>query len=140
MVIDSNFILLPFQYKINYLEEITFLLEGTTKFIFYQQIFDELNSKKKRVKKSRKFKLQMEAGLRYLDEMKAKYLVELKEERKEDDETTDDFILRKLKELKESSSWVFLASNDKMLRQQAREAEVSLIFLRQEKRLLVEIV
>ena len=44
IVIDANFILLPFQFKIDYLYEIDASLEGKTIFIVYKQILDELEA------------------------------------------------------------------------------------------------
>ncbi|MHA1805570.1 MAG: PIN domain-containing protein [Promethearchaeota archaeon] len=138
VVVDSNFILLPFQYRINYLEEIEDKLEGSVRFIIYQQVLDELNSKRRRWK-GRKFALQYDAGLRYLEEMKSRYdiCVESKE-RKMAEEITDEFLLRKVKELKSANLRVFLATNDKRLRKQAREVKVNLIYLRQEKKLEID--
>jgi rRNA-processing protein FCF1 len=45
IVIDANFILLPFQFKIDYLYEIDASLEGRTIFIVYKQILDFENQK-----------------------------------------------------------------------------------------------
>ncbi|MHA1687898.1 MAG: type II toxin-antitoxin system VapC family toxin [Promethearchaeota archaeon] len=138
VVVDSNFILLPFQYKINYFEEIEFKLEGSVRFIIYQQVLDELNSKRRRWK-GRKFALQYDAGLRYLEEMKSRHDIRVEpEERKRAEETTDEFLLRKVRELKLAYLRVFLATNDKRLRQQAREIKVNLIYLRQEKKLEID--
>ncbi len=139
VVIDSNFILLPFQYKINYFEEITYLLEGSTNFMIYQQSLDELNAKKARNEEKQKFQLQYEAGLRYLEKMQSSYDLQIVNERKNLDETTDEFLIRKLKELNNASFRVFLASNDKNLRREARKIKVNLIFLRSKKFLQVEL-
>ena len=47
VVVDANFLFLPIQFKIDFLSEINYLLEGKNYFLIYKQIFDELESKKK---------------------------------------------------------------------------------------------
>ncbi|MEJ2249304.1 MAG: hypothetical protein P8Y97_06545 [Candidatus Lokiarchaeota archaeon] len=69
IIIDANFILLPIQFKIHYLEDIVHQLEGKTKFIIFQQVIDELKAKeakRKRNRKSSKFTVQFNTGLQYL--------------------------------------------------------------------------
>ena len=55
VVIDSNFVLLPFQFKIDYLKEIKLNLEGDTVFILFKQVLDELEAKKIREPRATKF-------------------------------------------------------------------------------------
>ena len=38
VIIDANFILLPFQFKIDYLKEIRDLVEGKISFIIFRQV------------------------------------------------------------------------------------------------------
>lgn len=138
VVIDSNFILLPFQFKIDYLNEIRLNLEGQIKFIIFQQIFNELEAKKKRESKSTKFERLLNSGLIYLEKNKSVYDIEIMDERKRDFETTDEFLLRKLTEFKEKHQNVFIATNDSDLRRRSKKLCVSVIFLRQKKYLSVE--
>ncbi|MFX1273507.1 MAG: PIN domain-containing protein [Promethearchaeota archaeon] len=138
VIIDSNFIFLPFQFKINYLENINSRLEGRTKFIVYRQIFDELEAKKEREPKATKFYKQLESGLIYLDKNKNQYNIEIDDSIKDQIETTDEFLLRKATELKEERSNIFLASNDQDLRKKARNAKIGVIFLRQKKYLSID--
>ncbi|MBY9018547.1 MAG: hypothetical protein KGD66_06925, partial [Candidatus Lokiarchaeota archaeon] len=46
VIIDANFLFLPIQFKIDFLSEINYLLEGKNYFLIYKQIFDELESKR----------------------------------------------------------------------------------------------
>ncbi len=133
IVIDANFILLPVQFKIDYLYEIAAGLEGKTIFIVYKQIFDELEAKKIREPKARKFHMNFKAGLLYLEKNNDKYNIDYKQNVKLKDETTDNFLLKSCKELKIISKRVFLATNDAELRRKAKKMEVSTIFLRQKK-------
>jgi len=133
IVIDANFILLPFQFKIDYLYEIDASLEGKTIFIVYKQILDELEAKKIREPEARKFHMNFKAGLLYLEKNNEKYNINYKQNIKLKDETTDNFLLKSCLELKSISKRVFLATNDAELRRKANKMEVSTIFLRQKK-------
>ena len=133
IVIDANFILLPFQFKIDYLYEIDASLEGKTIFIVYKQILDELEVKKIREPEARKFHMNFKAGLLYLEKNNEKYNIDYKQNIKLTDETTDNFLLKSCLELKSISKRVFLATNDAELRRKANKMEVSTIFLRQKK-------
>ncbi|TKJ20943.1 MAG: hypothetical protein CEE42_14345 [Promethearchaeota archaeon Loki_b31] len=133
IVIDANFILLPFQFKIDYLYEIDAGLEGKTIFIVYKQILDELEAKRIRESEARKFHMNFKAGLLYLEKNNEKYNIDYKKNIKLKDETTDNFLLKSCMELKSISKRVFLATNDAELRRKANEMEVSTIFLRQKK-------
>ena len=138
VVIDSNFILLPFQFKIDFFNDINSSLEGGTKFILFKQIFDELEAKKTREPNSIKFQKQLKSGLLYLEKSKKKYDIIFKDDVKEKEETTDDFLLLKAIELKKEGVNVFLATNDQPFRRKLREALIGAIFLRQQKYLSIE--
>ena len=73
VIIDSNFVLLPFQFKIDYLNEICLIVEGKTRFIIYKQILDELKAKKERESQATKFQMEFKSGLSYLDANKDKF-------------------------------------------------------------------
>ncbi len=133
IVIDANFILLPFQFKIDYLYEIDASLEGKTIFIVYKQILDELEAKKIREPEARKFHMNFKAGLLYLEKNNEKYNINYKQNIKLKDENTDNFLLKSCLELKSINKRVFLATNDAELRRKANKMEVSTIFLRQKK-------
>ncbi|MFX0039203.1 MAG: PIN domain-containing protein [Promethearchaeota archaeon] len=138
VVIDSNFILLPFQFKIDYFDEIRLKIEGKIRFIIYQQILDELESKKKREPKTTNFTRFLESGLLYLEKNKQSYDVDILEDIKKENETTDEFLLRMLENLKRESQIIYLATNDSELRKKAKLNKINTIFLRQKKYLSIE--
>ncbi|MFX0140329.1 MAG: hypothetical protein ACFFDN_42205, partial [Candidatus Hodarchaeota archaeon] len=107
IIIDSNFILLPFQFKVDYLDEIRLNIEGELKFIIYQQILNELESKRRREPKRTKFIRLHKAGLSYIERKEEKYNIDFLEDVKDNNETTDDFLLRMLKELKKENQYVY---------------------------------
>jgi len=138
VVIDSNFVLLPFQFKIDYLQEIELNLEGKTKFIIFKQVLDELEAKKTREHKAIKFQKHFQSGLSYLEKNQSKFDIVYLDDIKDKHETTDDFLVRSSINLKSDNSRVFLASNDALLRKKAKESDIGRIFLRQKKYLSFE--
>jgi len=138
IVIDSNFILLPFQFKIDYFEEIRFKLEGEIRFIIYQQIFDELEAKRKKEPKTTNFIKFLESGLIYLERNKERYNIDILEEVKNENETTDDFLIRMLKNLKKQYQHIYIATNDSDLRRKAKEIKINTIFMRQKKYISID--
>ncbi len=133
IVIDANFILLPFQFKIDYLYDIDSSLEGRTVFILFKQILDELEAKRIREPNATKFTMNLKSGLSYIENNKEKYNIIYNHLTKSIWETTDDFLVNLCKELKEEKKKVYLATNDADLRRKARKIGVSTIFLRQKK-------
>jgi len=133
IVVDANFVLLPFQFKIDYLYEITASLEGKTIFIVYKQIRDELEAKKLREPNATKFHMNLKSGLLYLEKNNDKFNILYRQTIKSKEETTDDFLLKTCQELKGKNKKVYLASNDAELRRKARKTGISTIFLRQKK-------
>ncbi len=135
IILDSNFLLVPIQFKIDYIEEISLMLEGRCKFIIFQQVIDELQAKKSRYRKSNKsakFETQLNAGLLYLERKKREYNIQIIDIRKKNNESTDDFLLKKIKQLQQENRIVFLATNDYKLRKKAK-TECSVFFVRQKK-------
>ena len=133
IILDSNFILLPFQFKIDYLKEIRESVAGKTTFIVYQQIIDELKAKKNRFPNKTRFKKNLDAGLTYLNHNRSLYNIIFEDARKNEVETTDDFLIRKCISLKSEESRVYLATNDKELRRKANIGKIFSIFMRQKK-------
>ncbi len=138
IILDSNFILLPFQFKIDYFNEIRLNVEGKLRFIIFQQILDELDSKRRRAPKRANFIRLLENGLLYLNKNIEKFNIEIREDVKKDIETTDGFLLRMLKELQNEGQNLYLATNDSELRRKAKKLNISTIFLRQKKFLSIE--
>ncbi len=133
IVVDANFVLLPFQFKIDYLHEITASLEGKTIFLVYKQILDELEAKKLREPNATKFHMNLKSGLLYLEKNNDKFKIFYRQSIKSEEETTDNFLLKTCQELKEKNKKVYLASNDAELRRKARKIGINTIFLRQKK-------
>jgi rRNA-processing protein FCF1 len=138
IILDSNFILLPFQFKVDYLTEIRLNLEGEVEFIIFKQVLNELNAKQVREPNAIKFQKNFKSGLSYLEKNKDKYNITYLDEIKNNIETTDDFLLRKALELKVENQHIFLATNDSILRKEARKFGLNTIFLRQKKYLTFE--
>lgn len=138
IILDSNFILLPFQFKIDYLKEIREILTGKISFIIYQQVLDELKAKENRFPNKMHFKKNLNAGLNYLNHHKSVYDIEFNESCKQENENTDDFLIRKCISLKHGECSVYLATNDKELRKKAINSKIFTIFMRQKKYIDIE--
>jgi rRNA-processing protein FCF1 len=74
----------------------------------------------------------------YLEKNKNVYMITFLDDIKKDNETTDDFLLRKAIEFKLENNFIFLATNDSILRKRARDFGLKTIFLRQKKYLSFE--
>ena len=133
VIVDANFILLPFQFKIDYLDDIRSKLSGPIKFIVFQQVIDELQAKSERLPKSAKFQNQLDSGLNYLELNKERFHIIQSEERKEKSQTTDDFLVKACLKFKEGDNRVYLATNDSELRKLVEKEGINTIFLRQRK-------
>ncbi len=138
IVIDSNFILLPYQFKIDYLNDIYLNLEGKTRFYIFKQVLDELEAKKRRTPITSKFRRQFKFGMSYLKKNEIVYPIYFIDEIKKENETTDNFLLRRCIDFKTDYKRVFIATNDAQLRKKASKAKINLIFLRQKKYLSIE--
>jgi len=138
VVIDSNFILLPYQFKIDYLNDIFLSLEGKTRFYIFKQVFDELTSKERREPKAKKFQRHFKAGKSYLEKNEKIYPIYFIDEIKKEDETTDEFLLRWCIKFKKEYRHVYLATNDAELRKMAIKSKINVIFLRQKKYISIQ--
>ncbi|MFX0023162.1 MAG: PIN domain-containing protein [Candidatus Hermodarchaeota archaeon] len=138
VIIDSNFILLPFQFKIDYFDEIRFKLEGEIKFIIYQQILDELEAKRIKEQKTTNFINFLESGLLYLKKNKERYNIDILKDTKNENETTDDFLIRMLKNLKIQNQNIYIATNDSDLRRKAKMIQINSIFMRQKRYISID--
>ena len=138
IIIDSNFILLPFQFKIDYFDEIRLNIEGKLRFIIFQQILDELEAKRRRESKHTKFIRLLENGLLYLNKNKEKYNIEIMEDVKKEIETTDDFLIKAALKFQNIGQNVYIATNDSELRRKAKTLNINTIFLRQKRYLSIE--
>ncbi len=138
IIIDSNFILLPFQFKIDYLNEIYLSLEGKIRFYIFKQVIDELKAKERREPKARKFRRMFKSGMSYLEKNEKIFPIYFVDEVKNKYETTDEFLFKWCIRLKKEYRHVFLATNDSELRKKAKNSNINVIFLRQKKYLCIE--
>ncbi len=138
VILDSNFLFLPFQFKIDYLNDIEMNLGGKSKIIIFQQIIDELNSKRKREPNARQFEKDLLASKKYLEKNKDKYNIHYIEKRKNFNETTDEFLINECLNYKAQESSVYLATNDSNLRKRAYKQGIHTIYLKQKKYLVFD--
>ncbi|MCD6324680.1 hypothetical protein J7L97_00130 [Candidatus Bathyarchaeota archaeon] len=124
VILDSNFLLVPFQFRIDIFEELNNLL-GKAEPIVLSTTLEEL--KKMVEKRSAKEHMQFSAALKLAENC------EILEVKREASESYDDVILRVAGELK-----IPVATNDAELRKRLRRAGLATIYLRQKSRLVIE--
>jgi len=124
VILDSNFLLVPFQFRLDIFEELNNLL-GKAEPIILSTTMEEL--KKMAEKKTAKRRMQFSAALKLAERCK---ILEVK---KQASESYDDAILRIASNLK-----IPVATNDAELRKRLRKAGLATIYLRQKARLTVE--
>jgi len=124
IILDSNFLLVPFQFRIDIFEELNNLL-GKAEPIVLSTTIEEL--KKMEKKSSTKSRMQFSAALKLAEKC------EILEVKKKPSENYDDVILRIASDLR-----IPVATNDSELRKRLRKAGLATIYLRQKARLIVE--
>jgi len=124
VILDSNFLLVPFQFQIDVFEELDKLL-GKAEPVILSTTLEELNSLVRR--RSEKMRRQASAAIELVERCR---IIGVERNR---EESYDDVILRIAKE------WECpVATNDADLRKRLRESNVTVIFLRQRSHLAVD--
>jgi rRNA-processing protein FCF1 len=124
VILDSNFLFVPFQFRIDIFEELNRLL-GKAEPVVLSTTLEELNSLVK--KRSEKTRRQALAAIELADHCG---IIEVERGL---EESFDDVVLRTAKE------WNCpVATNDAALRKRLRESNVAAVFLRQKTHLEVD--
>ena len=124
VILDSNFLLVPFQFQIDVFEELDKLL-GKAEPVILSTTLEELNSLVRR--RSEKMRRQASAAIELVERCR---IIGVERNR---EESYDDVILRIAKE------WECpVATNDAYLRKRLRESGVTVVFLRQRSHLEVD--
>jgi rRNA-processing protein FCF1 len=124
VILDSNFLFIPFQFRIDIFEELNKLL-GKAEPVVLSTTLEELNSLVKR--RSEKTRRQALAAIELAERC---VIVEVE---RGSEESYDDAVLRTAKK------WNCpVATNDVALRKRLRESKVTTVFLRQKTRLEVD--
>jgi len=125
VILDSNFLFVPIQFKIDIFEAIRSLLNQNHELIVLSTTNDELQE----ITKKGTPKLRKQAEM--AQELAARCRIVVV--KKDSEETNDDVILRVAKR------WnCLVATNDRMLRQRLRDISIPVIYMRQKSRLELE--
>lgn len=125
VILDSNFLFVPMQFRIDIFEAMKSLLNRNHELIVLSTTSDELQEIAK--KGTPKLRRQAEMARKLAERCR---MVAVK---KGNDETNDDVILRVAKR------WNCpVATNDRMLRQRLRDISIPVIYMRQKSRLELE--
>lgn len=137
VLLDSNFLLVPIQFKIDIYEEIRNLL-GNPRFIILAEIFNELHLKLHRERRH-KFKLELKASMELLEQKKREipeFFIEYAG-RNTANIPVDDFLIEVSNELSRKMKTIYIATNDKQLRKKAGKNGIKTIFMRKKQFLTV---
>lgn len=139
IILDTNFLLVPIQFKIDIFEQIKNLITNTVKFIILQDIMSELTNIHK-VEKRPKLKLEISGSIAFLNkkmnENPADFLnLELPNS---NNLKIDDYLIEISNSIMVNNIDIYLASNDKELRRKCRNNKIKNIFVRQRKILIIQ--
>ena len=124
IILDSNFLLVPLQFRVDIFEELNVLL-GKAEPIVLSTTIEEL---KKLIEKS-----SIKERMRFSAALKLAERCEILKVKRDKSENYDDVIFRVAKELK-----IPVATNDSELRKRLREAGIATVYLRQKARLEID--
>ena len=125
VILDTNFLLLPFELNIDILREFERILEINFEPIVLDEVFKELDNLQE--KNKGKILVNIKNALEFSKRFrKVKFILEKNEK-------VDDLIIRYA--LKNSS---IVATNDKLLKKRLREKNIPIIFTRKKKYLKLE--
>lgn len=125
IILDSNFLFIPAQFKVDIFEGMTILLNQRYEPIVLSTTKDEL--RKMTEKRAPKLRKQAEMALKLAEKCR---LVEVERKR---GETNDDVIVRI------AAQWKCpVATNDSELKQRLRDISIPVVYLRQKSRLELE--
>jgi rRNA-processing protein FCF1 len=124
VILDSNFLFVPFQFQVDIFEELGKVL-GKAEPVVLSTTLEELNSLRGR--RSEKMRRQASAAIKLAERCR---IVEVE---RGSDESFDDVVLRMAKKWK-----CLVATNDADLRRRLRESDMPVVFLRQKSHLEVD--
>ena len=119
ILLDTNFLIVPFQFRLNLQAEFDKLLDRKYELILLKEIYDELNHILK--KSNGKKRQEIQAAIKYFESFPKQDL-----SKREPNENIDDFLVRVALENK-----YIVATNDKGLKRKLRRLKINYIDLRQ---------
>ncbi|MBD3230864.1 MAG: hypothetical protein GF329_21985 [Candidatus Lokiarchaeota archaeon] len=119
ILLDTNFLLVPFQFKINLKTKFDELLDRKYNLILLNAVYDELKRISKKARGKRKQEIR--AALKYYKEKEKSTIIS-----KRNNETVDDLLLRIAKDKN-----YIVATNDKSLKRRLKKNDCNFIYLRQ---------
>jgi rRNA-processing protein FCF1 len=125
IILDSNFLLVPSQFKLDIFEEIMNILNQNYEPIALSTTIDELRSIAERG--APKLQKQAEMALKFAEKC------DLINVDRKHGETNDDVIIRMAKQMK-----CLVATNDSELRKRLRNISIPVVYVRQKSRLELE--
>lgn len=133
ILIDANFLLLPAQFKIDIYSQIQQILPETGQIIVYKAVLQELAKKAHLNPSKTQFQREYQLAMQLVESQTHQVDPHLNPK----GQTVDDFLLEQAILRKSRGEHVCIATNDKELRKKCRDAGISTIFLRAQKKLVL---
>jgi uncharacterized protein len=134
ILIDANFLLLPAQFKVDIYTQMQQILPETGEIIVYQAVLRELEYKVQ----TNPEKLQFQHEFHLAKQLLGAHSHQIDPALNSKGQTVDDFLLDQAIRQKNAGRHVCIATNDMELRKKCRNAEISTIFFRSRKKLVLE--
>ncbi|MHA1793809.1 MAG: PIN domain-containing protein [Promethearchaeota archaeon] len=140
VLLDANFLYVPFQFNIDIFKEISRIVEGNIAIIIPSEVHTEIKKKINREKGKLEEKLG-KAVLSLVDAKEKEKIIQIVEFSRKSRETVDDYIIRMAFEIKNYEKKfkgkkiddVFVATNDKMVKLKANKKNIKVIHVRKKK-------
>lgn len=116
VVLDTNFLLLPFRYKINILKELDHLVEKHHKYVISSRTIDELQRLGKKIGKDG---MAARLAIKMIDAAKAKFEVI------PNDQEVDDWIVEYA-----AATRAIVCTNDSELRRRLRASKIKIVTMK----------
>ena len=129
--LDANFLLVPSQLLIDIYSEFERLIPKPWEIIVISAIFTELEKKISDFPNSNKLKKEYKLAQELLEQNQ--YIL-MKKERKQH-QAVDDLLIEQLLLFQKEEKFVYLATNDKKLRNKCKLKKIPTIYIRQNKKL-----
>ncbi len=135
IILDANFLLIPIQFQIDIYDDIRNLIAGEIKIVIISAILNELSLKIEREKQSTKFKHEVKKSIEFLEQkMKEKPNLFLEMDRKRVPEIlVDDLLVELGKDLMKDAKEVYIATNDKKVKENAQRNGLHTLCMHQKK-------
>lgn len=134
VLVDSNFLLLPAQGKLDIYSELERILPEKATIIVYQALFNELNRKLQDLPPQNKIHREVRLARQLMES----HNIEVTDGEPKMGQDVDDFLIEQGKMLQQEGDFVYIATVDRQLRKKSQNKGISVIYARNARKLEIE--